>query len=138
MVGLDFSQKPDEQTMTLWVALAELFFLDTEPQDNDFNRCAEMLKKAGWGSDKTRETLIKLVAPTGGSNLGFLIWPVIGAWSGFDKKTLCEKIQSTAMRRAKRPDWHFLVSDWYCERMLKALGMERLLVQLAAAAEPKQ
>jgi hypothetical protein len=133
MSNFDFLQKPDEQTMTLWVTLAELFFLDTEPQNYDFDRNVKMLKQAGWSCDKTRETLIKFIAPICGHNLGFLIWPVIGAWSGFDQKALCEKIQSRAIRRAKHPDWHYLVSDWYCERILKTLGMDRLLTQLATA-----
>ena len=121
----------DGQERELWVALAELFFLDTEPQDDDFDRVLRLLLAAKWTPGRTRATLVQLIAPVAGHNLGFLIYPVIGAWSGFDKIDLCRRIEGLAEKRAKRPRWYFWLSDWYCERMLRKLGIERLLKELA-------
>jgi hypothetical protein len=117
----------NEQEHPLWVALAELFFLDTESQNYDFDRVTRLLKEAKWSSQKTRRALIELIAPIAGHNLGFLIWPVIGEWAGFDQTDLCRRIQCLSERRKKWPKWFFCASDWYCERMLKQLDMDRLL-----------
>jgi hypothetical protein len=120
-----------EQEQRLWVALAELFFLDTEPQDHDFDRVARLLEEANWTPDHTRKTLIELIAPVAGHNLGFLIYPVIGEWAGFDEAKLCKQIQRISDSRSRRPAWCFLLSDWYCEWMLRKLDMDRLLALLA-------
>jgi len=119
------------QERELWGALAELFFLDTEPEDHDFERVLRLLTEANWRPERTRAALIELIAPIAGHNLGFLIYPVIGEWSGFDKADLCEKIQYLSERRARHPRWFFWLSDWYCARMLRKLGMDRLLRGLA-------
>ena len=122
----------EEQERELWVALAELFFLDTEPQGYNFDYVLRLLVAANWTPGRTQATLVQLIAPIAGHNLGFLIWPVIGAWSGFDKADLCQRVERLADRRARYPKWYFRLSDWYCERMLRKLDMERLLKCLAA------
>jgi hypothetical protein len=118
----------DEQA--IWLTLAELFFLDAEPQQADFERALALLREAGWSRKRTRKTLIELIAPTAGANLGFLVWPVIGEWMGFDKASLCSKIHRTAALREKYPKWYFFLSDWWCARMLQDLEVERLLDQI--------
>lgn len=114
----------------IWKTLAELFFLDNEPQESDFDYAAGLLKEAEWDRHKTRTTLVELIAPVAGDNLAYLLWPVIGIWSGFDSADLSQKIQKRIASRKMRPDWRYLFSDWYCERMLKKLGMDRLLNRL--------
>ena len=126
-----YGRMADEQERELWVALAELFFLDTEPQDRDFDHVLRLLEAANWTPERTRATLVHLIAPAVGDNLGFLIYPVIGAWAGFDKAYLCQRVQRLSNRRSEHPKWYFWFSDWYCERMLRKLDMERLLKELA-------
>src|SRR5262249_38906123 len=83
----------------LWLLLAELFFLDTEPADGDFRRAADALKGAGWTRERAHTTLVELIAPIAGANLGYLLWPVIGEWVGFDRAHLSAKIRrSQALR----------------------------------------
>jgi hypothetical protein len=114
----------------LWLLLAELFFLDTEPEDGDFRDAAAALKGAGWTRERARSALVELVAPVAGANLGYLIWPVIGEWAGFDRVFLAARIRRSQALRQRRPRWWFWLSDWYCSRMLRALGVERLLARL--------
>ena len=122
-----------EQERELWVALAELFFLDTRPQDDDFDRVVRLLVAANWTPEQTRTTLVQLIAPHAGQGFGLLAYPGgIGVFhSFFDKADLCQKVQRSSDLRSQHPKWYFFLSDWYCERMLRKLGMERLLTGLA-------
>lgn len=117
----------DENEEAIWLALAELFFLDHIPYDTDFTRVADLLRKNSWTRLRTERTLIEAIAPHAGANLGYLIYPVIGAWAQLDSKTLSVKIRRSLSIREKRPRWHFLLSDWWCRRMLLRLGLEQLL-----------
>jgi hypothetical protein len=85
--GLKMEFRESEQR--IWQALAELFFLDNEPQEIDFDNAAGLLKDAGWDRNKTRKMLIEFIAPVAGDNLAYLLWPVIGEWRGFDNSDLC-------------------------------------------------
>ena len=116
-----------EQEETLWVTLAELFFLDTETDPMGITNARRLLEVAGWDEAQTRRVLVQLIAPVAGANLGYLIWPVIGAWAGFDRASLCAKIRRRAALRALYPEWAFAAQDWYSLRMLRALGAERLV-----------
>jgi hypothetical protein len=110
--------------------LANLFFLDTETDEKDFARVADLLKQTGWSRSQTEDVLIRLIAPNAGINLGYLLWPSIGEWAGFDESWLCDKVRHSIALRAQRPQWHFLISDWWCKRMLHQLGIDRLLNRL--------
>ena len=114
----------------LWIALAELFFLDTDPDEKNFLRVADLLRQSKWSREQTQEILIKYIAPNAGKNLGFLVYPVIGEWAGFDQDRLCDQIKRSKAMRAKRPGWYFLISDWWCKRILRRLGVERLLIEI--------
>lgn len=114
----------------IWQALAELFFLDTEKDSQDFKYVAKMLKDASWSREETLRTLVELIAPVAGSNLGYLIYPMIGEWAGFDKRQLCQEINKRLARRKKYPQWCFYLQDKYCAWMLKELHVSRLLKQL--------
>ena len=112
----------------LWLALANLFFLDSEPDQRDFDNMAEMLQQAGWSREYTRTVLTELIAPVSGKNLGWLIYPIIGGeWAGFDLETLIPEIKSMQQKRATRPRWHFMLQDMNSRRMLRLLEIDRLL-----------
>jgi hypothetical protein len=116
----------DEQV--IWPALADLFFLDTEHEPYWFQSTAQLLKDRGWSRQQVEHTLIALVAPVAGANLGYLLWPIVaGEWAGFDPDWLNERIDRLQRRRAQSPRWHFFLSDLCCRRMLKKLEWERLL-----------
>lgn len=114
----------------IWLALAELFFLDTEPSEMDYERVAGLLKSNGWSREKTERTLIQLIAPNYAANLGFLIYPVIGEWAGFDGKVLESRVVQSQSLRVRYPNWYFSLSDWWCRKMLKALKLESFLNRL--------
>jgi hypothetical protein len=126
VIGIMLTANEEE----IWVALAELFFLDTENKEEDFTRVAELLRQNGWNRDSTEMVLVRLIAPNAGANLGFLLWPTIGAWSGFDARALCEKIHQTRTARNNKWASHLFISDWWCRRMLRRLGVERLLSRI--------
>ncbi|GEM_PF-3926481 len=123
-------QAQENEQQKIWRTLAELFFLDNEPQDEDFDYAAGLLKDAGWDRNITRRMLVECIAPVAGANQGHLLWPVIGEWAGFDSADLFQKIQKRMLSREIRPKWRYLFSDWYCERMLKTLGIDRLINRL--------
>ncbi len=125
------SAAPTEEN--LWLGLANLFFLDTEPDQRDFDNMAEMLRQAGWSRDQTRTVLIDLIAPVSGKNLGWLIYPLIGGeWAGFDLETLVSEVRAMQQKRTGRPRWHFMLQDMNSRRMLRLLEMDRLLQALPA------
>lgn len=111
----------------IWPALADLFFLDTEPQPESYRRTAALLKARGWKRPQTERTLLELIAPVAGGNLGYLVYPVIGEWAGFDPVWLNPRIEAHRQRRARWPRFRVRVSDFWCRRMLQQLEWQRLL-----------
>ncbi len=116
----------------IWLALAELFFLDIEPTEKDFDRVLNLLRDNNWSARKTEATLVKFIAPHVGVNLGFLIYPTVGEWAAFDKEWLSKKIRQSILLRKNKPNWYFFISDWWCRRILYKLGLEKLLNKLPA------
>ena len=114
----------------VWLELAELFFLDTEHDDAWYQTVAKRLRERGLGRGDVEQILIDEVAPIAGANLGYLLWPVIGEWAGFDREHLCGKIEGYVNRRAQRPRWFYLGQDWWMRRMVRKLAPERLLDRL--------
>jgi hypothetical protein len=111
----------------LWLDLAELFFLDTEPSGRDYETLADRLKELGLDRSEVERMLIFEVAPIAGANLGYLLWPVIGEWAAIDQDHLCSLIEGYLARRARRPRWFYLGQDWWMQRMVRRLEPERLL-----------
>ena len=122
-----------EQTVEekIWIALAELFFLDTAMDEDDFNRVATFLNSNGWSREKTEQTLVQLIAPVAGANVGYLIIPIAGEWTGFNENQMSEKIRKHREKRTSQGSWRISLSDWWCRRMLKDLGVQRLLEKLS-------
>jgi hypothetical protein len=120
----------EEVRKRIWLELAELFFLDTEPTGQDFSRVAMLLIEARLTREQVRRELIEIIAPAAGDNLGYHIYPVIGQWSVFDPAVLMPRFERSAMLRATHPRWYFLIQDWLSRRMLQKLGIERLLILL--------
>ncbi len=109
-----------------WLLLAELFFLDTEPDELDYQRAAEGLLQMGLCREEAEKILIFEVAPIAADNLGYLLWPVIGVWDGFDDAHLCGRIRAYVERRAARPRWHYLLQDRFMRWMVRQLEPEKL------------
>jgi hypothetical protein len=111
----------------LWAALAGLFFLDQEPGDEDFERVAKDLKRAGWSREKTEGVLVRGIAPHAG---GSPLWPVIGEGTDLDLERLTARVRRSLALREGRPPWFFCLSDWWHRRTLRQLGLEKLLGRL--------
>ena len=105
--------------------LANLFFLDTEHSENFHKLAANHLKETSLSVTELRQILEKQVAPVAGVNLGYLIFPVIGEWSGFDKEDLAQKIKYYSNKRNKRPQWLYCIQDFFVRRMIKDLETEK-------------
>jgi hypothetical protein len=113
-----------------WLLLADLFFLDTEPSESDYRATAERLARLGVGREEAEKILLYEVAPVAGVNLGYLLWPVIGVWDGFDAADLCGKIGAYVKRRAARPQWHYFLQDRLICWMVRQLEPEKLLSRM--------
>jgi hypothetical protein len=125
---LDLKTEDQEE---VWLLLADLFFLDTEHPDLFYQTGAERLKRMGLGREDVEAILVYEVAPVAGANLGYLLWPVIGAeWAYFEREPLCRKIRAYLERRAARPRWHYFGQDWSIRRMVRRLEPEKLLSRL--------
>ena len=117
-------------THKIWIELADLFFLDTEPIDDDYSRVAQRLVAAQWTSEATFAFVIKYIAPTYANNIGQLIYPVIGEWAGFKPEDVVTQVQRSMNIRKNQPDWYFAISDWWYRRMLKKLDFHKLELQI--------
>jgi hypothetical protein len=113
-----------------WLLLADLFFLDTEPTEDDYQATAARLVEMGLGRKEAGEILLNEVAPIAGANLGYLLWPVNGVWDGFDAEHLCGKIRCYVERRAARPQWHYYLQDRFMRWMVGQLDTEKLLSRM--------
>ncbi len=121
--------KPEDRER-VWLLLADLLFLDTEHSDAVYKSTAETLTRLGIKRRDAEDILIYEVAPLAGANLGYLLWPVIGDWAGFDREDLSSAIRSYLRRRASRSRWHYCLQDRRMRWMVSRLGAERLLVLL--------
>ncbi len=120
-----------------WLLLADLFFLDTEPDELDFQSAAEGLAEMSIKREEAEDILIHEVAPVAGANLGYLIWPVFGVWSGFDAADLYGRIGAHAKRRAARPQWQCAIQDRFMRWMVRQLEPERLWSRMQAVGHIK-
>jgi hypothetical protein len=93
------------------------------------------LKQRGLSRDAVERILIYEVAPVAGANFAHLVWPVIGAWAAFDRDEPCARIEAHLARRARHPRWFDLAQDWRVRRMVRKLGLEKLLRWLSFSAD---
>jgi hypothetical protein len=114
----------------VWMSLAELFFLDNQSSEADLERAAALVKEQGWSPEETEKALVEVIAPVAGSNLGYLIYPVIGEWDRFEESSLIEKLERRRQAREQKAKWRFFLSDWWSRRMMRSLSMEALLKRL--------
>jgi hypothetical protein len=128
---MELTQEKREEA---WLLLAELFFLDTEPDELDYQRTAERLTRLGLCREEAEKILLYEVAPVAGANLGYLLWPVIGEWAGFDAADLCGKIGTYVKRRAARRGWHYFLQDRFMRWMVRQLEPEKLWSRMQDAA----
>lgn len=81
------SQEEISKRKFIWLALSELY-LDTELDDDDFKRIAEILKESGYSLRELKQINYKEVAP--------VVYPntlsVAGEWTGFNEEWLIEEI----------------------------------------------
>lgn len=113
--------------LELCCELAEFFFLDTEFSDDVRSVLAKRLNEAGWTRERTHRTLVTIIAPHVASNIGYGFYPVIGEWAGFDHADLKKRFLRSEKLRQEKPDWWFLLSDWWMTKILKAVEAQKLL-----------
>jgi hypothetical protein len=121
--------KPEDREQ-VWLLLADLFFLDTEHPDAFYKSTAERLKRLGVTRQNAENILVYEVAPVAGANLGYLLWPVIGDWGGFEREALFSAIHAYVGRRALRPRWYYFLQDCWSRWMVRKLCSERFLLLL--------
>ncbi|MDA9951216.1 hypothetical protein N9D31_01450 [Oligoflexaceae bacterium] len=108
------------------MALADLFFLDSEKVDDDFAQVSMLLKTSSWSRLKTEKTLVELIAPYGKKNLTV----AAGIWTGFDLEDLNRHIEKHQLKRGRTNKYLLEIEDWWHRRLLKKLGVERLYDRL--------
>lgn len=118
---------PADDNLKLWVELANLFFLDHDPQDSEYQEAIGKLRRAGWSKDVAKRFLVEHLAPALGGNVGFLIYPANGEWSCFRKEDVRDRVLRSVRRRRSRPGWVNKLCDAFFERMMRTLDVDRLL-----------
>ena len=93
-----------EARMPVWSALSE-FFLDTDLQEDDYQRIASVLARSAYSIAEVEEILRYEVYPPLRSNL----LSIAGEWAGFDEQWLCEKISP---HTGKRPRLRLPQMQW--------------------------
>ena len=100
-----------EDRLPVWEALSE-FFLDTELDDTDYQRIAEVLVLSTYSIQETEEILRFEVYPV-------LIWnlrSVAGEWAGFNRDWLREMIEPRLNRQPKirwpKLQWGMVRDRW--------------------------
>ena len=97
-----------EERLPVWEALSD-FFLDTELDEADYRRIADVLASSPYSLSDTEEILRHEVYPV-------LIWnlrSVAGEWAGFDRDWLRESIEP---RLNKRPKFRLPLVQWWMVR----------------------
>ncbi len=84
-----------ERRKPVWTAFSE-FWLDTELDDSDLRRIANVAAAAGYSIPKLRDIYLYEVAPVVGANL---LCPA-GAWAGFDEQWLHAEARKRAEHRS--------------------------------------
>jgi hypothetical protein len=93
-----------DDRLPVWEALSE-FFLDTELEENDYQRISEVLATSPYSIQDIEDILRFEVYPV-------LIWnlrSVAGEWAGFDRDWLQEQIEP---RLKKRPKFRMPMLPW--------------------------
>lgn len=111
----------------IWLALADLFFLDDGHDDAEFDQVAGLLRDHGWSSERTERFLVEYIAPVFAANL----WVVAGAWGTFGEECVKERVGKAIRKRARLPRWWLEFRDWRYRRMIRELDWEKLRVRLA-------
>lgn len=113
--------------VNIYIHLAELFFLDVDPEDPEYRVAAKYLKELGWSKEKTKRELVTIISPIVAANLGYGIFPVIGEWSGFDRDWFYKRLSTVRKRRSRTWKGFYLIQDWWYWKLLKQLEVARLL-----------
>ena len=93
-----------DDRLPVWEALSD-FFLDTELEENDYQRISEVLTSSPYSIQDIEDILRFEVYPV-------LIWnlrSVAGEWAGFDRDWLLERIEP---RLNKRPKIRIPMLQW--------------------------
>ncbi len=98
-----------DERLPVWQALSQLF-LDTELQEGDFARIADVLASSPYSEDKIEEILRFEVTPACHWNL----LSVAGEWVGFNDEWLREKISPKMDTRPwlRWPISRMIRKDW--------------------------
>lgn len=99
-----------DERMPVWSALSELF-LDTELQEEDHQRIAQILSASPYSAKKLDEILRFEVTPV----LKYNLSSIAGEWTGFDESWLREQL---VQRINARPFFRPRVS-WLIRRQWK-------------------
>lgn len=106
----DLTEPEIARRRPVWAALSELF-LDTELDELDRTRIAEVLSRSGYARAEIEAILYDEVYP-------ILIWNLrsaAGVWDGFDQAWLEERILARRRRRFRWPralrTGHWMIAD---------------------------
>lgn len=86
-----------DRRKAIWLNLAE-FYLDTELQETDYLRIAEVFKKSNFTLEEIKEIDLYEVFPTLQSNLN----SVAGEWAGFPEDWLIQACTNNLKRRSNK------------------------------------
>ena len=112
----------------IWMHLAKLFFDGEVLDENRIKETAALLNSAGWSRDQTKNALLHLIAPHAKRNLGFGLPTAIGEEDLLERDNLVPLIFITEkLRMTHQWPHYFFIQDWFNKRLLKKLGIERLL-----------
>lgn len=92
-----------ERRKPLWETLSDLW-LDTEMQDYQHERRAELLASSGYSFDEIEKIFSEEVAPAVYSNL----YSTVGVWDGFDLEWLYDEI----IKNLKKQETNLIYRTW--------------------------
>ena len=87
----------------MWETLSDLW-LDTEMQDYQHERRAELLASSGYSFDEIEKIFSEEVAPAVYSNL----YSTVGVWDGFDLEWLYDEI----IKNLKKQETNLIYRTW--------------------------